>query len=202
MHTPIIEKSIEGVVDLPDEELVRRILGGAPQLFAELVGRHGSRLRGIIRPILRERSEVEDAVQQTYLLAFMGLPRFAGTSSFSTWIGTIAVREALGRLPGRARLVLAGDGGDPEDGTGTAADPEDQAALQEALRTLEAALDGLPPVSRQVLVLRGIQELSTAETALRLGLTEETVKIRLHRARRALRRALDQGEAPRRARAA
>jgi RNA polymerase sigma-70 factor (ECF subfamily) len=194
-------KAIEDA-DLPDEELVRRILRGAPQLFAVLVSRHGSRIRGLIRPILKERSEVEDALQQTYLLAFAGLGRFAGASSFATWIGTIAVREALGRLPGLARLVPAGDGEAALDGTGPAADPEDRAAIQESLRTLEAALDGLPAVSRQVVVLRGIEELSTAETAARLGLTQETVKIRLHRARRALRRALAQEPAPRRSRAA
>ena len=204
MHTAAAMKAVEDAVDLPDEELVRRILAGAPQLFGVLVGRHERRMRGLIRPILRERSEVEDALQQTYLLAFAGLGRFAGASSFSTWIGTIAVREALGRLPGRARLVLVGDGEAPAGRTGPeAADPEDQAALQEALRALEAALDALPAVSRQVVVLRGIEELSTAETAVRLGLSQEAVKIRLHRARRALRRALGEGSAaPRRSRAA
>ncbi len=193
MDTETAAETTEHAVDLPDEELVRRILAGAPQLFAVLVGRHSQRIRGLIRPILRERSEVEDALQQTYLLAFAGLGRFAGASSFSTWLGTIALREALGRLPGRARLVLAGDGGTTEEGMGTAPDPEDRVALQEALRALQAALDALPAVTRQVVVMRSIEELSTAETAARLGLTEETVKIRLHRARRTLRRALDQG---------
>ncbi len=202
MDTDTAVETTEDAVDLPDEELVRRILAGAPQHFAVLVGRHSQRIRGLIRPILRERSEVEDALQQTYLLAFAGLGRFAGASSFSTWLGTIALREALGRLPGRARLVLAGDGGTPAEGTGTAPDPEDRAALQEALRALQAALDALPAVTRQVVVLRSIEELSTAETAARLGLTEETVKIRLHRARRTLRRALDQGAASPRGRRA
>ncbi len=203
MHTAVARGAPEDAADLPDEELVRRILDGSPQLFGVLVSRHGSRIRGLIHPILRERSEVEDALQQTYLLAFAGLGSFAGASSFSTWIGAIAGREALGRLPRRARLVLAGDGEEPATETSRAADLEDRVANQEALRTLEVALASLPAVSRQVVVLRGIEELSTAETAVRLGLTEETVKIRLHRARRALRRALAQGAAtPRRSRAA
>ncbi len=202
MHTDTDAATTEGAVDLPDEELVRRILAGAPQLFGVLVGRQSRRIRGLIRPILRERSEVEDALQQTYLLAFAGLGGFAGASSFSTWIGTIAMREALGRLPGRSRLVLAGDDGAAVAGTGRVDDPEDRAALQEALRAVKVALDALPAVTRQVVVLRSIEELSTAETAARLGLTEETVKIRLHRARRTLRRAIDQGTAVRRGRRA
>jgi RNA polymerase sigma-70 factor, ECF subfamily len=71
--------------------------------------------------------------------------------------------------------------------------PEDRAVAQESLRLLELAVDELPPTYRTAFMLREVEQLSTAETAASLGITEEAVKVRLHRARLSLRDALAEG---------
>ncbi len=160
--------------------------------------RHDSRVYRTVRAILRDEDEAEDAMQAAWVRAYQHLGEFAGAAAFSTWLVRIAVNEALGRLRGRTRLVSADDS--EEDG-GTmdprAEDPEERAAAHEAVRLVERAVDGLSQPYRVVFMLRDVEQLSTAETAAALGLREEAVKVRLHRARGMLRRAL--GEAVERA---
>jgi RNA polymerase sigma-70 factor, ECF subfamily len=174
---------------LPDDELVRRVAAGERALFEVLMRRHNARVYHAVRSILRDEAEVEDAMQQTYLLAYAHLPEFAGASSFVTWLTRIALHEALGRVRRPARLVPVGDAGLPEDTVTPPPDsPEDRAACSEAARYLERCIDRLPSTYRSVVMLREVDQLTTAETAEALGVTEEAVRIRLHRARLALRR--------------
>jgi RNA polymerase sigma-70 factor (ECF subfamily) len=177
-------------VVVSDEELVSRVLAGERALFEVVMRRHNPRVYRTIRAILRDEAEVEDAMQQSYLLAYTHLAEFAGASTFATWLTRIAVNEALGRLRKRARLVSVQD--DPEaseDDTMTPVSnsPEDTAAVREAVRILERAIDKLPVMYRSVVVLRDIEQLSTAEAAHALGVSDEAIRIRLHRARLALR---------------
>ena len=179
--------SLERLGVATDEELVRRIVGGETALFEILMRRHNPRVYRSIRSILRDEAEAEDAMQQAYLHAFSHLAEFEGASALSTWLVRIAINEALGRLRGRGRLVPVEIV--PEEAVGGAAPrtPEDEAAAWEAMALLEKAIDRLPVTYRTVYMLREVEQLSTAETAQALDVTEEAVKVRLHRARLALR---------------
>lgn len=178
---------------LSDEEIVDRVLGGEPALFELLMRRHNPRLYRIARSIVRDESEAEDVMQQAYVNAYSHLHQFGGRARFSTWLGRIAVHEALARS--RRRRLRPEVEISSAEGTHAALhasqpDPEQQAAAGELRRVLERALDALPRASRTLFVLREVEGLSTAETAEHLGVSEDVVKTRLHRARTRLRREL------------
>lgn len=174
---------------VPDAELVERVRRGEPELFELLIRRYNPRVYRAIRGLLRDEAEIEDAMQQTYLLAYARLAEFAGEASFSTWLTRIAVNEALGRLRRHERAERVGPTGD-EDAEGADESPEDRAAAREAMGFLHRAIDRLSSAHRVVFVLRDVEELSTAETADVLGISHDLVKVRLHRARHALRHVL------------
>jgi len=173
-----------------DEELVARVRAGAFAAFEELVRRHAARVRRAVRAIVRDDHEAEDAAQQAFLQAFVGLRRFEGTASFSTWLVRIAMNEARMRAR-RARRDAPGDARDLETVPASeAVGPEQAAAAREAIALVRGAVHRLPEGHREAFRLRHVEGLSVAETALRLGITGTAVKLRLHRARAALRRAL------------
>ena len=169
-----------------DAEIVRRVRAGEVALFEVLMRRHNPRIYRAARSVLRDEAEVEDAMQQAYLQAYLHLGEFQGKSSFSTWLVRITLNEALGRLRRRERLVSLEDLPDRADGDATA-DLEDTVAAREAMTLLQNAIDRLPVHHRTVYVLREVDELSTEETAQALDVSEDVVKVRLHRARLALR---------------
>ncbi len=180
-----------------DEELVRRVLAGRVGEFESLVRRHGRRVHRAVRAVLRSDEDVEDATQQTWLQAFAGLRAFEGASSFSTWITRIALNEAL--LRSRRARIRAHGGGEEVEGVAApaGAGPEEETASREVVHLLERAVRDLPARYRAVVTLRHVEGLSTSQTAERLGITLGAVKLRLHRARLALRRAVDPGSARR-----
>jgi RNA polymerase sigma-70 factor (ECF subfamily) len=169
---------------LPDEEIVRRVAGGETDLFELLMRRHNTRVYRAVRSILRDEDEAEDAMQQAYLSAFVHLRDFAGGARFSTWLTRIALNEALGRLrrhrPLVALDVVREEPSMPPDPPPT---PEGDAARRELGALLERAIDGLPEIYRTVVMLRDVEGMSTGEAADALGIAEEAVKTRLHRAR-------------------
>jgi len=169
-------------VDGADADLVREVLAGAPARFGVLVRRHNQRLYRAARAILGDDAEAEDVVQDAYVRAFHALSSFRGDAAFSTWLTRIAVNEAIARRRARARLVDVTDLEVPM----TDRTPEREVADAELVRLLERQIDALPDGLREVLVLRDLEELATAEAADLLGLTEEALRVRLHRARRAL----------------
>jgi RNA polymerase sigma-70 factor (ECF subfamily) len=183
---------------LEDGEVVRRVVAGEIGLFEVLVRRYDGRVYRAVRSILRDEDEVEDAMQAAWVQAWRHLGELAAGAAFSTWVARIAANEALGRLR-RARLGPVREAA-PHDDEGSpreenvkddgAEDPEQRAAAREAARMLERAVDRLPPAYRSVFMLREIEGLSTAETGDVLGLGEEAVKVRLHRARGMLREQL------------
>jgi RNA polymerase sigma-70 factor (ECF subfamily) len=184
---------------LLDEEVVARVLAGETALFEVLMRRHNQRLFRTARAIVQDDAEAEDVMQEAYARAFSQLGQFQGRSQWSTWVTRIAVNEALGRLRRQGRFVntdvmemeeASMDEPTPGD-RAPPAGPEDQVAARELNGVLERAVDGLPDIYRTVFVLREVEELSTAETADCLGISEELVKVRLHRARGELRRRLE-----------
>ena len=176
---------------LSEKEIVSRVLAGETALFEKLVHPHSQRVYRAARAILRDDSEAADVVQESFLRAYRNLKQFAGRARFSTWLTKIAVHEARARsrrsqargerLPSDAR-----NGARDEPATGP--DPEKQVMVQEAKTILEAAIDDLPDLYRAVFVMRVLEEMSTAETAECLNLTEDAVKTRLLRARALLRK--------------
>lgn len=171
-------------------ELVRRVLAGEKALYAVLVRRYNPRLYRAARGIVGNDAEAEDVVQEAWLKAYAALGSFEGRSKLSTWLTRIAVHAALARKrrkgggPPREPTEGADDGSQrPLIGRG----PEDATHDGELRSLLEQALDGLPAHYRSVFVLREVEELSTREAAELLEVTEEVIKIRLHRAKLALR---------------
>src|SRR5215469_9056821 len=96
---------------LPDEEVVRRVLGGETALFEIVMRRYNQRLYRMARAIVRDDAEAEDVMQEAYVRAYQHLGQFAGRSQFSTWLTRIAIHEALARTRRRGRTEQLG----PED---------------------------------------------------------------------------------------
>lgn len=176
---------------LPDIEVVKRVVAGETALFEILMRRYNQRLYRVARAILKDDGDAEDVMQQAYVNAYQHLGQFAERASFSTWLTKIAVYEALARLRRRGaaeRHTGFESGQDTMTGIQeNAPDPEHQAFATELRSLLESAVDGLPERQRVVFTLREIEGLSTAETAECLGISEDNVKTRLHRARALLR---------------
>lgn len=191
----------DAAAGLGDDELVIRARQGEAAAFREIIRRNNRHLFRAARSVLRDDAEAEDAVQEAYVRAFRALGDFRGDASLSTWLTRIARNEALGRL--RRRRITTGleavEAAQQEGGacivmfpTTQGSDPEGAAARREIRRLLEEAIDELPDAFRAVLVARDVDGLSVEETAGVLGIRPETVRTRLHRARRLLRAALDQ----------
>jgi len=184
---------------LSDADIVKRVRAGERALFEILMRRHNQQLYRAARAIVKDEHEVEDVMQQAYINAFTHLHQFAERSQFSTWLTRIALNEAFGRR--RKMRQSESMTSAPSDGGEVAGelmktvrtpqpDPERQAYAKELHRVLEEAVDALPETYRAVFMLRDIEGLSTAETGEGLGLGEEAVKTRLHRARAMIRRAV------------
>ena len=178
------EERLVPPASLTDEEIVARVRAGEPQLFELIMRRHNQRVFRAARAILRDADEAEDVMQDVYVRAYEHLGDFEGRARFSTWLTKIAVHESLARLRKRHRYEsFASQQEDPLMSTHSPATPESQTIDREMRAVLEKAIDDLPDDFRAVFVLRAIEELSGAETAECLGIPEETVKTRLHRAR-------------------
>ena len=180
---------------LSDEEVVARVLAGDTSIFEVLMRRHNQRLYRVARAILRNDAEAEDVMQDAYVRAYEHLEQFAGRAKFSTWLTRIAVHEALARRRRCKRyeeLEPTSDReGDPMDRFASfMLNPEQQTSNSELRELLEQAVEKLPDDYRSVFMLRDLEEMSTADTAYALEITEENVKVRLHRARALLRKNL------------
>jgi RNA polymerase sigma-70 factor (ECF subfamily) len=189
--------SLETLDDGALVERARKRDGAAVRLIMQ---RHNRRLFRVARSVLSDEAEAEDVVQEAYARAFIHLDGFRGEAQLSTWLTRIVLNEALGRLR-RRHITVDLQGIDAMSDQGNArviylpsagqdCDPEAAAARAEVRRLLERAVDQLPDRFRVVFVLREIEEMSTEETAAHLSLRPETVKTRLHRARRLLRQSL------------
>jgi RNA polymerase sigma-70 factor (ECF subfamily) len=170
-------------LQLTDEEVVRRVAAGETALFEILMRRYNQRVYRAVRAIVRNDDDAEDVMQQAYINAFVHLRQFAARAKFSTWLTRIAVNEALGKIRKRD---LHGEETMSEL-LSPVPSPEEQAAASEMKGVVEGEIAALPENYRSVLMLREVEGLSTAETAECLGVAEDVVKTRLHRARTMLR---------------
>jgi len=185
-----------------DMELARRAQIRDADAFRTIMRINNQKLYRLARSIIRNDSEAEDIVQETYATAFAHLSSFRGEASLSTWLSRIAINEALGRLrrKRRAASVIAAEPSDtriiPFPLAASGDDPERTMAQRQILRLVEQATDALPDVYRTVFVARVIEGLSMEETADLLGVKPQTVKTRLHRARALVRKQLDEQIGP------
>jgi RNA polymerase sigma-70 factor, ECF subfamily len=179
---------------LTDDEVVRRVRAGETRLYEVLMRRHNRTVYRAIRALIRNEAEVEDAMQGAYLNAFARLDQFRGEARFSTWLVSIALNEARARLRRHsteealeeASAVAPPPGAvEPER-----AGPEEEVSARELVMLTERAVDRLPPDLRTTFMLRAVEGLDTADAAAALGVSEDVVKTRLHRARAHLRTAL------------
>jgi RNA polymerase sigma-70 factor, ECF subfamily len=180
---------------LSDEQVVSRVLAGDTGLYELLMRRYNQRLYRVARAILRDDAEAEDVMQDAYVRSYQHLAEFEGRAKFSTWLTRIAVHEALARCRRRSRFQPLENLDESNGDTmrvlaSTRRDPEQEAYDRELSGMLEEAVLGLPEDYRVVLMLRDIEEMNTEETAECLNLSQENVKVRLHRARAVLRKEL------------
>ncbi len=185
----------------PDSSLVARLRAADEAAFGELVRATGPRLLAVARRLLSDDAEAEDAVQESFLAAFRGIHAFEGGAMLSTWLHRIVVNRALLKLRSRRRHPEA-----PIDGLlpcfdeagqrvtpvlGFEASTDGLIDRRETRLAVRRAIDHLPETHRTVLLLRDIEELDPGEAAEALGITTSAVKVRLHRARQALRTLLE-----------
>ncbi len=173
---------------MPDDEVVQRVLAGEIDLFELIMRRYNRRLYRVVLSILGNDSEVEPVMQDAYVSAFTHLDQFAGRSKFSTWLTKIAVYEALSRRKRQNRFVdldsIAESDKERSDMLASKdKNPEERLLETELKSILEHSVEALPEHYRSVFVMRDIEGLDTAETADSLGISEDNVKTRLHRAR-------------------
>jgi RNA polymerase sigma-70 factor (ECF subfamily) len=190
MKTSVFQQAATEEADLIAR--ARRKDGAA---IALIIRQQNQRLYRIARSILRDDAEAEDALQEAYIRAFTSLDLFRGDSRLGTWLARIVMNEALGRLRRRKPTVDFDTFAKTHEASAEIIrfpaanpdlDPETTMAQREIRALLEGAIDALPEAFRTVLVARLIEGMSIEETAELIGIRPETVKTRLHRARRLL----------------
>jgi len=182
-----------------EKELIARIIAGETNLFHELIRPYERMVYLSILTMLRNDQEAEDAAQEVMINAFRHLKSFRGDAKFSTWLVTIAMNEARQRLrkAKAAQLESLDEGKEDRQGDFTPAVltdwreiPSEALEKKEIRQKLREAVEQLPPIYREVLVLRDLEELNQEETASALGINVTLVKVRLHRARMMLQKML------------
>jgi RNA polymerase sigma-70 factor (ECF subfamily) len=178
--------------------LLAQARGGHSEAFDALCQPHKRRLLRNTYRITRNHEDAEDALQDSFLRAFLHISRFDGRSAFSTWLTRIAINSALmiirKRRNGRVTdMGIPGELGVEElewDVTDHAANPEQSYAQREIENILASEIRALRPSIRTAIEMQQLQELSTRETAGRLGISVAAAKSRLFHGRVALRSAM------------
>jgi RNA polymerase sigma-70 factor (ECF subfamily) len=182
-----------------EADCIRRILAGEKHLFHALIRPSERAIYFLLLGLLRNEAEAEDAAQETAIKVYRNLHLFRGDAQFRTWVLSIARNEGLGRLRKQAsrREDSLEEKIDEQSGDYTPAIltswreiPAEALERKELGALLRRAIEGLPGIYRNVVLLRDIEEMDVRETAAALGITEGAVKVRLHRARALLQREL------------
>jgi RNA polymerase sigma-70 factor (ECF subfamily) len=193
-----------------EADCIRRILAGERHLFHELIRPCERSIYFLLSSLLRNEAEAEDAAQETAIKVYLNLKNFRGDSQFRTWVLSIARNEGLGRLRKAATRREDSLDAETDEQTGDYTPailtswrevPSKALEREELGAMLRKAVEGLPAIYRNVVLLRDIEEMDVRETAVALGTTEGAVKVRLHRARALLQRELAprlEGFAPKR----
>jgi RNA polymerase sigma-70 factor (ECF subfamily) len=173
--------------------LVDRAKAGDRDAFEELVRRHAERLYAVVLRFVADGDQAQEVTQEAFLRAWRSIGRFEGRSLFFTWLYRIGINEAKRRAGRQPPVPVASLEGEPvPEAPDWSEAPETRWQQADLRRVLEAAIRSLPVEYRATIVLRDVEGLSTAEAAEIMDLGEAAFKSRLHRARLAVRRTLDQ----------
>jgi RNA polymerase sigma-70 factor (ECF subfamily) len=185
--------------DTNEPELITRICNGEKELFHQLIRPYEKRVYVTLVALLKEESEAEDAAQEVMIKAYRNLKSFRSESKFSTWLLSIAINEGRSRLrkSKRAALESLDEQQENHEGDFTPAlltdwreIPSEALERSELRSLLQAAVEELPGIYREVFTLRDLEELNVEQTASLLGVSSNVVKVRLHRARMLLQKRL------------
>ena len=182
-----------------EAECIRRILGGEKHLFHDLIRPCERSIFFLLFSLLKNETDAEDAAQETVIKVYQNLDKFRGDAQFRTWVLSIARNEGLGKLrkigsrredPLETETDESGGDYTPAILTSWKEIPAQALERKELGAILRQAIEGLPEIYRNIVLLRDIEEMDIRQTAVVLGITEATVKVRLHRARALLQRRL------------
>ncbi|MBM4383791.1 MAG: sigma-70 family RNA polymerase sigma factor [Deltaproteobacteria bacterium] len=188
---------------LPPEDaaLVAELRAGSASAYERFVRENAPRVLGVARRMMRNDEDARDIVQDTFLSAFRHIGDFDGNSRLASWLHRIAVNAALMKLRSKRRRPeesieellpkFLADGNHEREPSPWALGGEAATASAEVRKAVRRAIDEMPDLYRDVVLLRDIEDLSTEEAARALGITIPALKTRLHRARLALRERLD-----------
>jgi len=182
--------------EIDEEALLAGLRAGDDEAYERMVRAFGGRMLAVAIGILRNEDDARDAVQTAYLSAFRSLPSFEGQCRLSTWLHRIVVNAALMKLRSRRRRpeeaieallpTFLEDGHHAQQFSRNDLPADHLLEREETRAAVRACIAQLPEHHRTILVMRDIEDVSTAEVAAMLGITSNAVKIRLHRARQAL----------------
>jgi RNA polymerase sigma-70 factor (ECF subfamily) len=185
-----------------ESRLIDQICQGQTELFQTLIKPYERAVFAVAYSVVNNGADAEEIAQESFLNALKGLKNFRAEAKFSTWLIQIALNEARMRLRRRRTQahqsldeIVANEDSDyvPRDFADWREIPSEALARKELRQIIEKTLQSLRPIYREVLVLRDVQDLSTAETSQALGISEDSVKTRLRRARLQMREALAPG---------
>ena len=182
---------------MDEAALIEGIRSGSDAAFSIVVRRESGRLLAVTRRILNNEDDAREAVQEAFISAYRARHQFQAGARLSTWLHRIAINAALMKLRARRRRPedaiddllprFLPDGHHVEQFRSWSEPVDVALTRRDTMATVRRAIDQLPDSFRTVLLLRDIEGLSTEEAATMLGTTPNAVKIRLHRARMALR---------------
>ncbi len=174
-----------------EQRIIAQILAGDAQLFHELIRPYERTVYVMALSFLHNDADAEDVAQEAFLRAYRNLASFRGDAKFGTWLVTITLNEARSRLRKASAAPMQSLDIEPEE-VGHVSPallrdwreiPSEDLERREVRALLQEAVAELPPTYREVLVLRDVEELNTAEAAEVLQISVALVKVRLHRAR-------------------
>lgn len=173
---------------IKEDTVIQRILGGEKELYEILVRRNNQKIYRVIRGYLKEESEIEDVMQNSYIKAYTNLHQFNLQSQFSTWLIRIAINESLAELKKKGKTLHLNSQSSDDDFILKLPDhkqlnPQEKMAQKEAKQLLENAIDQLELKYRTVYIMKEVEEMSLKEIASILGISLANTKIRLHRAK-------------------
>lgn len=179
-----------------DADLVHRFKNGDERAYAAVVERYSQKVLTLCQYFLKDPHEAHDVGQEVFIKIYRGLKNFRGDAKLSTWIHTIAINTCKNKMSMFKRWFLRNRNlDDSVNLPDTGPSPEEDAVSRERREVVRREITRLPEKFREIIILKDIQERSYDEIGVILGLTQGTVKSRLHRARDAL------GERLRRAKA-
>jgi RNA polymerase sigma-70 factor (ECF subfamily) len=189
------------ITAMDDSDLVLAAQNGNDEAFSELFLRHRLNLVKAATSILKNPDDAEEEVQNSFWKAYKNIDRFQGDSQFSTWANRIVINQCLMRLRSQRRRptfsiddVRVGEDRGTLELPDTRATPESELGRDQVVRMVRDEIQRIPPVLRDVLVMKDIEQRPTAEVAEQMSLTVAAVKSRLLRARRMLRQRIERHE--------